>query len=130
MIRAHIATYPPRLQMLEQSLATIAPQVDQVFLCLNQFNDIPSFLKSYKNVTPMIPAQDLKDVGKFAFEVSSDDIVFMADDDLLYHQGHVSELRRIGEELDLDRVVVGVLGTIYRPSDGNLVKIQNYLPLQ
>ncbi len=122
MIRAHIATYPPRLEFLRRSLPTIASQVDQVFLCLNQFAEAPAFLADYKNVTPMIPAEDLKDVGKFAFEVAPDDLVVMADDDLLYHQKHVKRLRRIGEELDLNRVVVGLLGTIYHLQDKNLIK--------
>ncbi|MES2550343.1 MAG: hypothetical protein V4630_11710, partial [Pseudomonadota bacterium] len=88
MIRAHIATYPPRRQMLEQALATIAPQVDQVFLCLNEFTEVPAFLTAFRNVTPWIPSEDLKDVGKFALQVASDDLVVMADDDLLYHPMH------------------------------------------
>lgn len=122
MIRAHIATYPPRLQMLEQALASIAPQVDQVFLCLNEFAEIPAFLTAFKTVTPWIPDQDLKDVGKFAVEVATDDLVVMADDDLLYHPTHVTTLRRIGEDLDLDRVVVGLHGTIYHPGQGPLIR--------
>lgn len=122
MIRAHIATYPPRLDMLQLSLPTIASQVDQVFLCLNQFTEIPSFLAAYRNVTPVIPEKDLKDVGKFAFPAAPEDLVVMADDDLLYHPKHVKRLRRIGEELDLKRVVVGLLGTIYRRDDRDLIK--------
>jgi hypothetical protein len=122
MIRAHIATYPPRLQMLEQALATIAPQVDQVFLCLNEFTEIPAFLTAFGNVTPWIPAEDLKDVGKFALQVAADDLVVMADDDLLYDPTHVATLRRIGEGLGLDRVVIGLHGTIYHPGKGPLIR--------
>ena len=122
MIRTHIATYPPRLQMLEQALATIAPQVDQVFLCLNEFTEVPAFLTAFRNVTPWIPSEDLKDVGKFALKVASDDLVVMADDDLLYHPMHVTTLRHIGDGLDLDRVVVGLHGTIYHPDRGPLIR--------
>lgn len=122
MIRAHLATYPPRLPMLEQSLASLAPQVDQVFLCLNEFAEVPAFLTRFRNVTPWIPETDLKDVGKFAPTVAVDDLVVLADDDLLYHPTHVATLWRIGEDLDLDRAVVGLHGTIYHPGQGPLIR--------
>jgi hypothetical protein len=122
MIRAHIATYPPRLQMLEQALATITPQVDQVFLCLNEYREIPRFLASYPTVNPWIPDEDLKDVGKFACPVGADDLVVMADDDLLYHPAHVTDLRRAGDVKGLDQVVVGLHGTIYHPDRGPLIR--------
>jgi hypothetical protein len=121
MIRAHMATYPPRVQLLEQSLPTIASQVDQVFLCLNEFAEIPAFLASFKNVTPVIPDQDFKDVGKFIFEPAPDDLVLMTDDDLLYHPKHVRRLRRIGEGIGLQSNVFGVHGSIYRPNEGSLI---------
>lgn len=122
MIRAHIATYPPRLQMLEKSLATIAPQVDQVFLCLNQFTEVPAFLSTYRNVTAVIPDEDFKDVGKFIFEPAPDDLVFMADDDLLYSPKHVRRLRRIGEKVGLKSGVFGVHGVVYRPQYESLIR--------
>jgi hypothetical protein len=122
MIRAHMATYPARVAFLERSLATLADQVDQVFLCLNEFTEIPSFLKSYKNVTPVIPDEDFKDVGKFLFAPDPDDLVVMADDDLLYSPKHVRRLRRIGGEIGLETCVVGVHGTIYRPDVDALVR--------
>ena len=117
MIRAHIATYPPRLAMLEQTLPSIAQQVDEVFLCLNEYSEVPSFLKSYKNITPVIPDRDLKDVGKFLFPSPADDLVLLADDDLLYGPGHVRRLRRIGEAVGLESNVVGFHGSIYLPSE-------------
>ena len=116
MIRAHIATYPPRLAMLEQTLPSIAQQVDQVFLCLNEYKEVPSFLKNYKNVTPLIPDSDLKDVGKFLFQPAADDLVMLADDDLLYGPGHVRRLRRIGEAVGLESNVLGFHGSTYLPN--------------
>jgi hypothetical protein len=113
---------PPRLQVLEKSLATIASQVDQVFLCLNQFEEIPAFLKSYSNVNAVIPSEDLKDVGKFMFEPAANDLVVLADDDLLYSPKHVKRLRRIGEQKGLKTGVFGIHGVIYRPVSENFIQ--------
>jgi hypothetical protein len=122
MIRAHIATYPPRVKMLEQSLPTIASQVDQVFLCLNEFKEVPAFLTAHRNVVPIIPEDDFKDVGKFIFEPGNDDLVVMADDDLMYHPKHVKRLRRIGDSIGWEKSVFGVHGMIYRPFPDAIIR--------
>lgn len=122
MIRAHMATYPPRIGLLEQSLPTIAGQVDQVFLCLNEFAEVPGFLAAYPNVTPILPERDLKDVGKFLTAPAPEDLVVLVDDDLHYHPDHVRHLRQCGDRIGLDRNVVGLHGSIYRgtPENGSL----------
>ena len=64
----------------------------------------------------------LKDVGKFLFPSPADDLVLLADDDLLYGPGHVRRLRRIGEAVGLESNVVGIHGSIYRTGEGALIK--------
>jgi len=110
---AQIATYPPREEMLRRSLATIAPQVDQVRLCLNEYTEVPAFLNAMKNVEAFIPEVDYKDVGKFATTPRSDDLVFFVDDDILYSEDFVSRMTQIGAKVGLDKNVFGVHGTIY-----------------
>ena len=113
MIRAHIATYPPREAMLRQSIMTIAPQVDLVSVCLNEYDKVPAFLSEIKNVEAFIPNVDHKDVGKFATTPRSDDLVFFVDDDLLYHENFVRRMIRIGRNVGLDNNVFGVHGANY-----------------
>ena len=113
MIRAHMATYPPREAMLRQSLLTIAPQVDVVRVCLNEYETLPAFLTEMANVEAFIPDDNWKDVGKFATKPIPDDIVFFVDDDLSYHKNFVRRMLRIGREVGLENNVFGVHGANY-----------------
>lgn len=108
-----MATYPPREAMLRQSLQTIAPQVDKVMLCLNEYKEIPEFLKDMKNVEAFIPNADHKDVGKFIKQPAADDLVFFVDDDLRYHPNFVRRMRRLGRNIGLEDNVFGFHGSIY-----------------
>ena len=111
MIRGHMATYPARAPNLEVTLAAIAPQVEQLFLCLNEYDDVPAFLSAYKNVVPYIPAQDLKDSGKFVFEADAEDDVFLLDDDLHYAPDYVAHMMSVLPEAADKAVVLGVHGS-------------------
>lgn len=64
MIRAHLATFPARIGILFETLDSICPQVDQVFIVLNEFTQLPAQLRGYDNITAVIPGRDLKDTGK------------------------------------------------------------------
>lgn len=90
MIRAHMATFPARAGILMQAVTAILPQVDQLFICLNQHDAVPPQLGDHDRITTLIPDRDLKDAGKFAFLPGDDDIVFTVDDDILYRHCCVS----------------------------------------
>lgn len=113
MIRAHMATYPARRDLLEQSVRSLAPQVDRVFLVLNDYAEVPPELADIPNLEAILPAKDLKDTGKFLPVPAADDVVVLADDDLLYNPDHVRHLLAAGEEIGLDRNVVGLHGALY-----------------
>lgn len=114
MIRAHMATYPKRRELVARSVLSIAPQVDQVFLVLSEYTEVPAELSGVPNLVPIIPETDLKDCGKFLPTAAADDVVVLADDDLLYSPSHVGHLLHEGEKVGLDHNVVGLHGTIYR----------------
>lgn len=114
MIRAHMATYPKRRDVLERSVRSIATQVDRVFLVLNEYAEVPAELAGIANLEPILPERDLKDTGKFLPAPAPEDVVVLADDDLLYDPGHVRHLMEAGERLGLERNVVGLHGTIHR----------------
>jgi hypothetical protein len=113
MIRAHMATYPARRDVLELAVRAIASQVDRVFLVLNEYTEVPSELAGIANLEPIIPKTDLKDTGKFLPVPAPDDVVVLADDDLRYHPDHVQHLLQEGSRIGLDRNVVGLHGSIY-----------------
>lgn len=89
-IIGHMASFPARASALEAIVRTIAPQLDQLILVLNEFPSVPEWLKGYSNIRAVLPERDLKDVGKFLTEPSPDDDVFMLDDDILYPEAYVS----------------------------------------
>jgi hypothetical protein len=113
MIRAHMATYPARRDVLELAVRAIARQVDRIFLILNEYSQVPAELAGIANLEPIIPDSDLKDTGKFWPLPAADDVVVLADDDLRYHPDHVRHLMQEGERIGLDSNIVGLHGSIY-----------------
>ncbi|MBU3030934.1 hypothetical protein [Paracoccus marinaquae] len=120
MIRAHMATFPPRAGILMQTVATILPQVDRLCICLNQYARIPDALRDDPRIEAMIPADDLLDAGKFAFTPGDDDMVFTIDDDILYPSDYVAHTLQAFDDLDPARDVAGYLGHawVMKPKKG------------
>lgn len=113
MIRAHMATFPPRSAILMQTVASLLPQVDRLFLCLNQHDAIPPALAQDDRITAMIPDRDLRDAGKFAFVPDDDDIVLTVDDDILYPPDYVARTLAQFDQLPAERHVLGYLGNAW-----------------
>lgn len=110
---AHVATYPPREAALRQALPTIAANVDRIKLVLNEYGDVPDWIREFETVEAIIPDTDLKDLGKFLPDAKPDDIVFLCDDDILLPADYSDHLiGRLARYIDLD-AVIGVHGIIY-----------------
>lgn len=90
MIRAHLATFPPRRRIMRRAVEAILPQVDHLFVVLNGYEDIPGFLRKCGKVTAVVPDRDVKDAGKFWFQPAPEDIVFAIDDDIGYPPDYVA----------------------------------------
>lgn len=110
MIRAHLATFPPRAGILMEAVQSILPQVDRLCVCLNGYTRVPPELGDLHKVEVLIPDHDLKDSGKFAFPVASDDLVFTVDDDIRYPTDYVARTLRVFDEVDPATNVLGHLG--------------------
>ncbi|HMS94574.1 MAG TPA: hypothetical protein PKA03_05040 [Tabrizicola sp.] len=110
MIRAHLATFPPRAGILMEAIQSILPQVDRLCVCLNGYTRVPPELGDLQKVETLIPDRDLKDAGKFAFPVAADDLVFTIDDDIRYPKDYVSGTVRVFDEIDPATNVLGHLG--------------------
>lgn len=110
-----MASFPPRREALEKTVKSIIAQVDELRIYLNNYDEIPDFLKIQKvKVTLGKDALgDLRDNGKF-YSLPSDDntYVFTFDDDLIYPVDYVSKLIFNIEMLNRGSIV-GVHGVIF-----------------
>ncbi|MSU91532.1 hypothetical protein GE300_18290 [Rhodobacteraceae bacterium 2CG4] len=89
-IIANMTTFPARLDLLNAVLDAVAPQVGRLNLVLNEFKEVPTFLRAHPNVAPLIPPRDLKDTGKFFADTGGAEAVFLLDDDILYPPDYVA----------------------------------------
>lgn len=119
MIRAHLATFPPRRRLLRRVAAAILPQVDRLFVVLNGYDSVPGFLRREARVTAVIPDRDVKDAGKFWFPPAPEDIVFTIDDDIGYPPDYVARSLALIEPMGFEGHVYGYQGNAYAPREGD-----------
>lgn len=110
MIRAHMASFPPRKALMLENIKLVLPQVDRLFLTLNQFDTVPDEIRSNEKIETVIPKEDLLDVGKFYFTPEPNDFVFTMDDDLIYPPDYVEHMLSVSERVDFDTMLVGLHG--------------------
>lgn len=115
MIRAHLATFPPRRRIMRRAVQAILPQVDHLFVVLNGYDEVPGFLRKDPKITAVIPDRDVKDAGKFWFAPAPDDIVFCIDDDIGYPGDYVSRTLDMARPMGFDGRVYGYQGNAYGP---------------
>lgn len=128
MIRAHLATFPPRRRILRRVTDAILPQVDHLFVVLNDYDTVPGFLARDPKVTAVIPDRDMKAAGKFWFAPAPDDIVFCIDDDIGYPPDYVARTLALIEPMGLDGNVYGYHGHAFAPGSGGGYPVwHNYL---
>lgn len=113
MIRAHLATFPPRRRLLRRVIEAMLPQVDHLFIVLNDYDEVPGFLRKNPKVTAVIPDRDVKDAGKFWFRPDPDDIVFTIDDDIAYPADYVSRTLSLISPIGFDGRVFGYQGNAW-----------------
>ncbi|WP_022871648.1 hypothetical protein [Yaniella halotolerans] len=110
-IRVGIATMPGRESTLARVLNRIAPQVDEVFVYLNQMASVPRQCRTVPNNVKFYTGPDLGDRGKFAFLDGFTGYYITVDDDIAYAKYHVSNLLS-GIERYERKAIVGWHGSI------------------
>lgn len=110
---ANIATYPAREESALPGLRSIARQVDVLHLVLNEYQTVPASYRTLPNLEPLIPRRDLKDLGKFVFEVGPDDDVFLCDDDIIYPSDYVAWMVHLRQTCPTPGAILGVHGVTY-----------------
>lgn len=113
-IIAGMASIPQRQAALAQAVESILWQVDRLYVYLNDYDDVPSFLHS--NKVTVFRSQDhgnLQDTGKFfGLQYHSRGIYLTLDDDIVYPTNYAAQM---AESLDCIGFegAVGVHGVYY-----------------
>lgn len=124
-----LATYPPRRETLLTVVEAMAPQLEQLNIVLNQYDDIPAELARFPNLNPILPHEDTKDVGKFYPDVSGT-YTLLLDDDLIYPDDYVPRTIDRFENLTNPRSVASYHCSTYyvpRPWAGGLKGLRQAL---
>lgn len=117
IISANMATYPPRKDIIENTINSIYNQVDVLRIYLNEYEEIPDFCKREKIET--VIGKNLRSAAKFYWALNKDEYYFSIDDDLLYPPTYVKDMLHKLNQYD-DGIVVTLHGRIVKN------KIKNY----
>jgi hypothetical protein len=116
-VAATIASYPARFAYLGRVVERIRPQVDTVFVYLNNTTRVPTFLRRPDVVTTLgdNAAGDLRDGGKFypIDRLADYEICLTLDDDIIYPPGYAKAMCVHLDRFDRDSAV-GVHGVLVR----------------
>lgn len=115
-ICASIATYPARFHVLKESVDSLAPQVDHLFIFLNNYRDVPSFLLNHKFKDRihyiLDTASTLRAAAKFFWLQKYRCYWLVCDDDIIYPPDYAKIM--IGKLKQYEPAsVIGVHGTIF-----------------
>lgn len=107
-----MASFPKRRDSLRLTLLTVLPQLDELILYLNDYEEIPDFCvhPKLRVILGKDTLGDLRDNGKF-FDLpkENDSYVFTLDDDILYPPDYIQRLVHYIEIFNR-KVIVGVHG--------------------
>lgn len=110
---AGMASFPPREENLRQAVASILPQVDRLYVYLNDYASVPEFLQHPRIIVGRSQQHgDLQDNGKvFFLKAMPKGYRFTLDDDIAYPPDYVE---RMVQRLWLynHHVAVGVHGAV------------------
>lgn len=112
-VHAAVATIPGREDMLREAVGSLLPQVDKMYVYLNNFEAVPDFLVSDKIVVARSQEHgDRTDAGKFFWANKVEGYYFTFDDDIVYPANYVETLVQHIEARDR-KAIVTVHGRIF-----------------
>lgn len=110
MVTAQIATIPDRVEMLEKTVESLLPQVDQLNVMLNGHKQAPKYLYRPK-VTYYYLDNTLGDAAKFYGLKNVDGYIFTCDDDMVYPPDYVETMTKTLKKY-YNSVIVAMHGRI------------------
>ncbi|WP_005037472.1 hypothetical protein [Holophaga foetida] len=112
-----MATMPSRATSLPRALASVLPQVDRLYLFLDQYDKVPAWLAEHPKIVPLLALDHgrLGSNGKFLGACIHPMACryFCFDDDILYPDRYVQVLSEALVRRD-DRAVVGFHGALFK----------------
>lgn len=122
---AAIATMASRRETFERVLPVIRAQVHHVFVYLDGYDDVPTFLRDMDRVT----VRHAEEVGNLHCssrwlclrELSAPAVVAVVDDDIAYPPNYVAVLAEVLQHFQ-GNAMVGVHGRIFLPPHGSYVR--------
>lgn len=114
IVAAGVASFPARAQSLHDTIDSIIPHVDVVFVYLNEYPFVPDYLYQPKIVVMQSQKMfgDLGDVGKFVGLRLFNGIYLTIDDDLVYRKDYVSTMLRALKQHNNN--IVSLHGRVFR----------------
>lgn len=111
-----LCSIPERVNLLRQTLASLAPQVDEIHIYLDRYDAVPDFVQACRVQVTVVRSQDhpgLRDNGKFLpfAELRHPCYYFTADDDIVYPPDYVNAMVQKIEWYGR-QAVVGVHGVL------------------
>lgn len=106
-----MASIPEREKYLKITLDNIVAHVDRIFLFLNDYPKVPTWLRNYKKVSPFLSSEENTnkgDAGKFygLDQIKEKDFYYFSmDDDMCYPADYVWKMIRKIEQYDRKCVV-------------------------
>ena len=113
-----MATMPPRIEALKESITSILPQCDLIYIYLNDFEDVPSFLIHPKIICYRSQDEmgDMGDVGKFYnCEQWVEGYHFTVDDKLIYPSDYTRRMIATVDLYDM-KAVISCHGRLLKPN--------------
>lgn len=119
LVRAHMATFPGRVDIFRQVVEAILPQVDRLVIVFNEMDEAPADLEADPRIEAITTDRDTKDLGRFFSRPQPDDIVFLIDDDLAYPADYVARSIGAASRIGWDGHLFGYRASDFRPGDEN-----------
>jgi len=119
-VYACLTTLPERTKALEQTVNSLLPQVDKVFIFLHGYNptDLPAFLEDNPKIELAydIEWEDKGDIDKFHFvkEKKLDGYILICDDDLIYPPNYTDVMTKAVDECE-GKTLITAHGSIMFP---------------
>jgi len=123
MTTAHIASVPSRVESLRQCVQAIYNQVDKVYVMLNGYSEVPSFLRDLRFANCELLDNSLGDSARYLHVNDEKGVCVFVDDDLVVSNQHVAYLL---SGIKKYNGIVGLHGRKYLAGSGFKQWVGNY----
>jgi hypothetical protein len=117
-VTAALATYPARADIAPAVIDILAAQVDRLFVYLNNYDEVPSFIRRHRHrgriAFILDPASERRAAAKFHWLRWIRGYHLLCDDDILYPPDYAARMVAAVED-QRRKAIVGVHGVVLQP---------------